>query len=230
VAYLEQRYASEPYRLVLSLLAADLEAASQEDMTSRLLDEAPHRARVTVDETREVVAMVAQAIPPVLADDALHALRIQLESFGLHAARLDIREDSGRLAIALAEILAGLGVDEAFAGKDEATRRRVLLGLLADDSPAPSKVAEAAGGETGGETWRLFRLLGRAQGIYGGESLGPFIVSMTRGPASLRSRPPTARWAVRTGLSMPLFETLDDPRRPCPRSSRCPSTGASRCM
>jgi len=212
VAYLEQRYASEPYRLVLSLLAADLEAASQEDMTSRLLDETPHRARVTVDETRKVVAMVAQAIPPVLADDALHALRIQLESFGLHAARLDIREDSGRLAIALAEILAGLGVDEAFAGKDEATRRRVLLGLLADDSPTPSKVAEAAGGETSGETWRLFRLLGRAQGIYGGESLGPFIVSMTRGPADLLSVLLLARWAgCEPGLSIvPLFETLED--------------------
>jgi phosphoenolpyruvate carboxylase len=212
VAYLEQRYASEPYRLVLSLLAADLEAASQEDMTSRLLDEAPHRARVTVDETREVVAMVAQAIPPVLADDALHALRIQLESFGLHAVRLDIREDSGRLGIALAEILAGLAVDEAFAGKDEPTRRRVLLELLADDSPRPSKVAGAAGGETSGETWRLFRLLGRAQGIYGGESLGPFIVSMTRGPADLLSVLLLARWAgCEPGLSIvPLFETLDD--------------------
>src|SRR5437867_3498480 len=106
-AYLEQRYATEPYRLALSLLAADLEAASQEDMTSRLPDETPHRARVTADETRQVLALVAEAIPPVLADDALRALRVQLESFGLHAARLDIREDSGRIATALAEILAG---------------------------------------------------------------------------------------------------------------------------
>ena len=212
VAYLEQRYASEPYRLALSLLAADLEAASQEDMTSRLLDEAPHRARVTADETRQVLALVAQAIPPVLADDALRALRAQLESFGLHAARLDIREDSGRIATALAEILEGLGIDGDFAGRDEPARGRIVLGLLADEPPKPSDVTVAAGGETSRETWRLFRLLGRAQGIYGRESLGPFIVSMTGGPADLLSVLLLARWAgCEPGLHIvPLFETLKD--------------------
>jgi phosphoenolpyruvate carboxylase len=212
VAYLEQRYASEPYRLALSLLAADLEAASQEDMTSRLLDEAPHRARVTADETRQVLALVAQAIPPVLADDALRALRAQLESFGLYAARLDIREDSGRIATALAEILEGLGIDGDFAGRDEPARGRIVLGMLADEPPKPSDVTVAAGGETSRETWRLFRLLGRAQGIYGRESLGPFIVSMTRGPADLLSVLLLARWAgCEPGLHIvPLFETLKD--------------------
>ncbi|HEY4908593.1 MAG TPA: phosphoenolpyruvate carboxylase, partial [Methylomirabilota bacterium] len=212
VAYLEQRYASEPYRLALSLLAADLEVASQEDMTSRLLDEAPHHARVTADETRQVLALVAQAIPPVLADDALRALRAQLESFGLHAARLDIREDSGRIATALAEILEGLGIDGDFAERDEPARGRIVLGLLADEPPKPSDVTVAAGGETSRETWRLFRLLGRAQGIYGRESLGPFIVSMTRGPADLLSVLLLARWAgCEPGLHIvPLFETLKD--------------------
>ena len=213
VAYLEQRYATEPYRLALSLLAADLEAASQEDMTSRLLDEAPHRARVTVAETRQVLALVAEAIPTVLADDALRALRVQLESFGLHAARLDIREDSGRIAVALAEILAGLGVDGAFSERDETERGRIVLDRLAAEPPLPSDVTvAAAAGETSRETWRLFRLLGRAQYIYGSESLGPFIVSMTRGPADILSVLLLARWAgCAPGLRIvPLFETLTD--------------------
>ena len=69
VAYLEQRYAGEPYRLALSLLAADLEAASAEDMTARLLDEAPHPARATAAEVRKVVALVARGVPPALAGD-----------------------------------------------------------------------------------------------------------------------------------------------------------------
>src|SRR5262249_47874887 len=146
VRYLEARYENEPYRLVLSVLAADLEGASQEDMTSRLLDEAPHRARVTSDETRKVLALVAAAIPPVLAADALQTLRAQLESFGLHAARLDIREDSGRIVTALGEILAGLGFAEDFAGRDEPMRRRLLLERVAPEPPAPSPGAAAGGG------------------------------------------------------------------------------------
>ena len=63
VAYLEQRYASEPYRLALSLVAADLEAASRDDMTAHLLDDAPHRARVTADDVKEVLDLVAGAMP-----------------------------------------------------------------------------------------------------------------------------------------------------------------------
>ena len=73
-------------------------------------------------------------------------------------------------------------------------------------------MTRAAGGETSREIWRLFRLLGRAQGIYGGASLGPFIISMTRGPADLLSVLLLARWAgCEPGLLIvPLFETLED--------------------
>src|SRR5262249_58190594 len=56
VRYLEARYANEPYRLVLSVLAADLEGAPPEDMTRRPLDQAPPPARVAPDPTQKVVA------------------------------------------------------------------------------------------------------------------------------------------------------------------------------
>ena len=212
VAYLEQRYAGEPYRLALSLLAADLEAASEEDMTARLLDEAPHRARVTAAEIEAVVARVAEGLPAVLAGDRVRALRRQLAGFGLHAARLDIREDSGRLAATLGDILAGLSRDRDFAGRDEAGRRTVLLALLAEAPPKASEIGALALGEAAAETWRLFRLLARARAVYGAEPLGPFIVSMTRGPADLLTVLLLARWAGGgAGLQIvPLFETLGD--------------------
>jgi phosphoenolpyruvate carboxylase len=212
VAYLERRYAGEPYRLALSVLAADLEEASQDDMTRRLLDEAPHRARVTAGEIRELVGLVGQALPPVLAADSLGPLQCQLETFGLHAARLDIREDSGRIAAALAEIFAALGIEANFAACDGWARRSILLDALAAPPPDPARVAVAADSETGGETWRLFRLLSRARSIYGRESLGPFIVSMTRSAADILSILLLARWAgCDEGLQIaPLFETLDD--------------------
>ena len=214
VAYLERRYGGEPYRLALSLLAADLEAASQEDMTARLLDEAPHRARVTVESIQEVLDMIAGAIPREIAADHLRTVRIQTATFGLHAARLDIREDSGRLAAALGGMLDALGIDAGFAERDDAYRAAVLLRLLSEKPPAAADLAVAARHDRGSaEAWRLFRLLARMRSLYRPESLGPFIISMTRGAADLLTVLLLARWAgcVRGAADIvPLFETLDD--------------------
>jgi phosphoenolpyruvate carboxylase len=212
VANLEARYASEPYRLALALLAADLEIASREDMATRLLDDTPHQARVTVDEVRTPLDLIAQALPPSLARGRLRTVRAQVETFGLHVARLDIREESGRLAAALGEILHALGIDRGFARRSEAERRAVVLRQLADAAPKPSEVATAAAGEASAETWRLFRLLARARTVYGAEPLGSFVVSMTRGAADILAVLVLARWAgCSQGLKIvPLFETLDD--------------------
>jgi phosphoenolpyruvate carboxylase len=212
VAYLETRYADEPYRLALSLLAADLEVASGEDMTARLLEDTPHRALAEAGEITRVVDEVARGLPPELAEDGLGPLRAQLATFGLHAARLDVREDSGRLAAALGGLLAGLGGEPGFAEGDETARVRRIIALLETPSPKPAEVAAAAREEPAAETWRLFRLLARARDVYGPASLGPFVISMTRGPADVLAVLLLARWAGGAdGLAIvPLFETLDD--------------------
>jgi phosphoenolpyruvate carboxylase len=84
--------------------------------------------------------------------------------------------------------------------------------LLSEAPPQPSHLTAAAVGEESGETWRLFRLLARAQSLYGAASLGPFIISMTRGAADVLTVLLLARWAgCASGLGIvPLFETLDD--------------------
>jgi phosphoenolpyruvate carboxylase len=214
VAYLEQRYANEPYRLALALAAADLEAASRDDMTGRLLDETPHQARATAAHVREILDLVAQAMPEGLADDQLRRVRAQLETFGLHTARLDIREDSGRLAAAVGGMLGALGIDAAFAPRDDRERTSRLLGLLATEPLERSDLAAAttAAGDAAAEVWRLFRLLARAQEVYGPALIGPFIISMTRGTADVLAVVLLARWAgCASGLQIvPLFETLGD--------------------
>ena len=213
VAMLEQRYTNEPYRLALALVAADLEAASQDDMTARLLDDAPHQAHVSVDQIAHVLDLIDGAIPAVLANDGLRTLRTQLGTFGLHAMRLDVREDAGRLARALGGIFFALGIDQAFEERDEAGRAGVLLRLLADAAPKASEITVAAAGrEESAEAWRLFRLLARTQSVYGGAPLGAFVVSMTRGAADVLGVLLLARWACcAPGLPIaPLFETLAD--------------------
>jgi len=211
-AYLETRYAAEPYRLVISLLGADLEVASQDDMTARLLESAPTAPRAQPEDFAVPLDLVAQAMrrAPRLVDDQLRAVRRQFDLFGLHAARLDLREDSSRLASALGEILRALKIDLAFEQKDDRARVAVLTQLLSQLAPAlaahPGVTVETA------ETWSLFRLVARAQSVYGSEILGPFIISMTRGPADLLTVLLLARWAgCEAGMQIvPLFETVDD--------------------
>jgi phosphoenolpyruvate carboxylase len=213
VAYLAERYAAEPYRLALSLLASDLEAASREDMAARLLDETPHRALVAAGDVQEVLDLVAAAMPAPLAGDGLEMVRLQLRTFGLHAARLDIREDAGRLTAVLGTILGGLGLARGFAQEDNRVRAEQLRLLLAAPAPSPIDLARAcAATEAADETWRLFRLLARARAVYGPELLGPFVISMTKSAADVLGVLLLARWAGGAdGLQIaPLFETLDD--------------------
>jgi phosphoenolpyruvate carboxylase len=214
LAYLEQRYAQEPYRLASSVLAADLDAASREDMTARLMEDTPHRARLTVDEVSHVLELVAKALPETLAAGRLHTTRQQLETFGLHAARLDVREDSGRLAAAVGRALNSLGVTPDFEGRDPAERTAILVRLLAEDPPPPATLSSVMDGldERSAETWRLFRLLARAGDVYGRTTLGPVIVSMTRGAADVLAVLLLAKWVggVPGLMVVPLFETLAD--------------------
>jgi phosphoenolpyruvate carboxylase len=210
VTYLERRYATEPYRLIVSLLAADLETASKDDMTARLLESGPHRARVKPIDLTLPLDRVAEAIPRALAEDHLRMVRRQFDIFGLHAARLDLREDSGRLATALGEILRALNFDLAFEDKDDRARTSTLVRLLAQ--PSPKLAAHPGVTEETAETLALFQLIARVQSVYGRELLGPFIISMTRGPADVLAVLLLARWAgCDEGMHIaPLFETVDD--------------------
>jgi len=212
VAFLEQRYAQEPYRLALALLAADLEAASHDDMAARLLDDAPHRALADVEAIAHALDLVGEALPPALARDRLGTVRRQLATFRLHGARLDIREDSGKLVGAVGAMLSGLGGEPGFAQAGDPERTAVLMSWLAADPPDLAALGAAADSDASAETWRLFRLLARAADLYGPEMLGPFVISMTRGPADVLAVLLLARWArCAPGLQIvPLFETLDD--------------------
>ncbi len=209
-AYLETRYAHEPYRLTLALLAADLEDASKEDMTAHLLNTAPHTARAAPTDFTTPLDLIARVTPPALAEDHLKLVRRQFDIFGLHTARLDLREDSARLTSALGELLRALNIDLTFESGDDLTRAKTIIRWLSGPGPQlathPGVTPETA------ETWALFQLIARVQAVYGRELLGPFIISMTRGVADVLTVLLLARWAgCADGLHLaPLFETLDD--------------------
>ena len=99
-AYLEQRYGTEPYRIALSLLAADLGAASAEDMRARLLETTPHQARVRGRARCSMLDIIAAAVPPHSPGSAPDRAYPGRPVRPPRRTRWIIREDAGRLAAA----------------------------------------------------------------------------------------------------------------------------------
>ena len=212
VAYIEERYPAEPHRLVLSLLASDLAEASRDDMTARLLERTPHQARIRLEELCKPLDLIAANLPASLQEDEIETALRQLNIFGLHSMRLDLREDSSRLNATLDETLRALNVTPNFAAMPEQERLDLLIRFLGSDLPdlsaQPGITAATA------ETWSLFQLIKRVRDVYGADLLGPFVISMCQSAADVLSVLLLARWVgCDEGLQIvPLFETIEDLR------------------
>ena len=210
VQFIEQRYRTEPYRLVLSLLAADLSEASHDDMRANLFARDPHLARVQTEDLTRPLDIMAASLPAPLANDELLTVRRKLDIFGLESMRLDIREDSSRLNAAIGEILRALEISASYETASETEQLALLNRLLAEPvptlAPQPGVTAQVA------ETWSLFQLIARARQIYGLDLFGPFVISMTRSVADVLTVLLIARWTgCSDGLKIcPLFETVAD--------------------
>lgn len=210
VGYLKKRY-NEPYRVALAQMVDELEQASQEDMLARLFDDSPHQPLANLRRINDTLEAIAAALPPRLAQAEVAPLRDQLAIFGLHAAKLDLRQESTVLTNTVGELLRALNLDLAFEQGDEATRRATLLAWLSQ--PRPAALADDPGCTIPTkETWALFRLIARTRQVYGPDLLGPFIISMTRGASDVLSVLLLARWAgcAEGQMIVPLFETLSD--------------------
>ncbi len=99
----------------------------------------------------------------------------QTEVFGLHFARLDIRQESGRNTRVVAELARALGLCPDYAALDEAARRALLSSLGTHAGPDAGGAQRRGAGDPG-------CLRGAAAG--GGhrrreEALGGNIISMT---------------------------------------------------
>ena len=210
VAYLESRYATEPFRLVLALLGADLAEASRDEMKACLLSDDPYQERAHKEDFSSPLEAILRSVPVPVAESLPKTAALQLSIFGLHAARLDLREDAARLNKAMGEILRGLQRCNDFEGLDPPRRRELLVELL--EEPPPTLAKHPGVTRETAETWALFQLIARAQEVYGSELLGPFIISMTASAADLLTVLVMARWngCLEDLEIVPLFETTAD--------------------
>jgi phosphoenolpyruvate carboxylase len=149
-------------------------------------------------------------------DGDLESWLWQAEVFGLHVARLDIRQESARNARVVAELMAALGRAEDYFALPEERKCALLHGVMSFDGAIPDDGLSADARETLG----VFAMLGKAVRTLGEKSLGAHIISMTHDLSDILA----ALWLMRLhGLHetaggpamdiVPLFETIHDLER-----------------
>jgi phosphoenolpyruvate carboxylase len=189
VRYLRRRYPQEPYRIHGALLAADLAQASQDDMARRLQGEeagtlpALLTGEQLLQRLRAIGDSLRQGGVSSIVDTRMVPFEVQARVLGLHTARLDIRQDSDAHTAALDELLGKLGIHQGYADLTRDARLELLTEWLGRPGPDLDGVAGLSPATE--EALALLRLLSRAAAWYGPDTLGPYVVSMTRGPDDL---------------------------------------------
>ncbi len=222
VTFLQNRYPNEPFRIWSANLKADLAEASRGDMVARLKGQSnpPLRLRRRADLLAPL-ALMERALRQInlghMVDADLAQMLHQAQVFGVHTARLDIRQYSEFNTAVLHQLLQCLNLHPSYASLQPHERATLLARLLQEPIPDLRQLTNLS--PEAQETLALFQVLGRAVNFYGVELIGPYIVSMTRGPEDILAPMLLAYWhglclrpdTEAEGLTFaPLLETRED--------------------
>lgn len=206
----------ETYRRALRVIRHRLQAAGQTDPVNGADALAYPNADALLADLGKITDSLRANGHDELADGALQGWRDRVAVFGLHFARLDIREDSRQLHSAIGEVIAQLDPATDYAGLDEQARQQLLSSAIAGDTDA---IQTASLSEPTRNTVELFVLLEQAAEHLGTEALGALIISMTHQPSDVLAMGWLGRLAAKLrGYEQPkavlpiapLFETIDD--------------------
>ncbi len=207
----------ERYRQALRIIHARLTAARAAEPTAPAADAAYPDAHALLRDLRLIAGSLRDHGHPELANGAIQNWIDRAECFGLHLARLDIREDSQQLHSAIAEVLTKLAPGTRYPDLDEAAKQGLLTAPI--DRAAAQALDLDALTEPTRNTVELFLLLQHTATHYGHDALGVLIVSMTHRPSDVLAMLYLGRLAAAilkldqpTALlpAVPLFETIDD--------------------
>ncbi len=210
---LSKRYPHEPYRLLLGVLRERLTQAVGEVRDGNVLAAETVVGscfdRTTLAETFATIRdSLAAGRGVLLTGGELRTAIHQLEVFGLHAARLDLRQHSSHHETAIAELLDR----DDYPKLREAQKCDLLREALA--SAKPKRTAELA--RYSAHTRNVLDplvLTARAAAKFGPEAIGIYIISMTDGVSDLLEVEVLMKVAGAALPIAPLFETLDDLQR-----------------
>lgn len=206
----------ETYRRALRVIRHRLLAAAKTDPIDGANDLAYRDAASLSADLQTIADSFRENGHDELADGALQGWQDRVAVFGLHFARLDIREDSRQLHSAIAEVLGKIDPDTDYNALDEQARQQLLSSAVTGD-PTTIKLAELT--EPTRNTVELFVLLEQAAEHLGTDALGALIISMTHDPSDVLAMGWLGRFAAKLrGYEQPqamlpiapLFETIDD--------------------
>ena len=213
LALLEPLSPHELYRRFLKTVEWRLERTR----VGETLQELPRGAYRSGSELAADLTLVMESLRAnrggAIVEGALQAWQWQAEIFGLHFACLDIRQESIRNALVVAEITRALGLCPDYAALDEQGRRGLLRATMGTRLELPLIELSA---DTR-ETLDVYTVLRRAAATLGEESLGGHIISMTHRFSDILA----ALWlqdlhnpadeTAPAGMDIiPLFETIED--------------------
>jgi phosphoenolpyruvate carboxylase len=176
---LETLNPEEPYRRAMTFVRERVRATSRNALPEGYTEP----AELLADLRRVERSLLNGAGAFTAAGDLRDVIR-QVEVFGFHFARLDIREHAGVHRRSLAEIYSTLEICEDYMSLSEDERITMLCRDIADRRPLiPTDIAGFSSGTQ--ETIETFRMIRRAlSGPHRG-AIQTYIVSGTEGPADL---------------------------------------------
>ena len=207
---------TETYRRWLAIVDWRLHASGQLRPSAPPPAGAYSSSSELADDVRIIQRSLSGAHNDVLVQGEIQRWLDQIEVFGLHLARLDVRQDARYHEAVMAELLARAGVAANFAALPEADRQRVLLESLGRpwtwDLTALSDAAR--------ETLALMSLLRRTLRTCGPQTLGGHVISMTRTASDVLAVLWLWEWSRTVDGGdprdaalhlpiIPLFETID---------------------
>jgi len=168
----------EPYRRLFKLLSARVRA------TRKGLDGGYARPAELLHDLRVAERSLRGQGANFVAADALRDVIRQVEVFGFHFARLDVREHCGVHRAALDEILAELGVQEGYAELPEPERIAVLAREIADRRPLIPVDISGFSASTR-EVVETFRTMHELLHFEHSGAISSYVVSHTSAPSDL---------------------------------------------
>lgn len=194
------RHRDMPYRVLLTLVAARLDATLVDAET----------AYEHVDVFRADLQLIADSLQTNGGAaggrfSVIRAIR-RAQTFGFHLAVLDVRQD----AMVHRNVISTVIGDEGWHERPAAERSATIHELLKADIPALPDNEEVR------ETLDVFKTIHRCRQRFGPEAIGLYIISMTQGADDVLAVLLLAKWAgIDTGGTYPLdvsplLETVPD--------------------